>query len=112
LLADEVVHALLKRIPHSSPAILNNHHRFSIKGRVYPAILPVENKKVIGRVLFGITNPEMHILDTFENIEYERSIVEVSLMDSDKKLQAYTYIWGNKSDPNLYGDWNFEVDYP
>ncbi|KAI9101509.1 hypothetical protein K1719_023753 [Acacia pycnantha] len=25
-------------------------HRFSIKGRVYPAILPVEDKKVTGRV--------------------------------------------------------------
>lgn len=25
-------------------------HRFSIKGRVYPAILPVENRKVTGKV--------------------------------------------------------------
>eukprot|EP00268_Persea_americana_P031206 TRINITY_DN3030_c0_g2_i9.p1 TRINITY_DN3030_c0_g2~~TRINITY_DN3030_c0_g2_i9.p1 ORF type:complete len:142 (+),score=23.21 TRINITY_DN3030_c0_g2_i9:142-567(+) len=81
LLADEVVHVLLKRVPDSSPAILNNFHRFSIKGRVYPAILPVENKKVTGRVLLGITDPELGVLDTFEDVEYERKAVEVSLVE-------------------------------
>ncbi|KAA8520987.1 hypothetical protein F0562_011660 [Nyssa sinensis] len=108
LLADDVVRILLKRVPQSSPAILNNFHRFSIKGRVYPAILPVENKKVTGKVLLGISDPELNILDTFEDVEYERNTVEVSLMDNSEKLQAYTYVWGNSSDPNLYGDWDFE----
>uniref|UniRef100_A0A7N0TWB0 Putative gamma-glutamylcyclotransferase n=1 Tax=Kalanchoe fedtschenkoi TaxID=63787 RepID=A0A7N0TWB0_KALFE len=50
LLADEIVRALLNRVPQSSPAILHNYHRYSIKGRVYPAILPLENKQVTGRV--------------------------------------------------------------
>eukprot|EP00268_Persea_americana_P031201 TRINITY_DN3030_c0_g2_i11.p1 TRINITY_DN3030_c0_g2~~TRINITY_DN3030_c0_g2_i11.p1 ORF type:complete len:117 (+),score=11.59 TRINITY_DN3030_c0_g2_i11:102-452(+) len=59
-------------------------HRFSIKGRVYPAILPVENKKVTGRVLLGITDPELGVLDTFEDVEYERTAVEVSLVVSIK----------------------------
>eukprot|EP00268_Persea_americana_P031205 TRINITY_DN3030_c0_g2_i8.p1 TRINITY_DN3030_c0_g2~~TRINITY_DN3030_c0_g2_i8.p1 ORF type:complete len:188 (+),score=16.84 TRINITY_DN3030_c0_g2_i8:142-705(+) len=109
LLADEVVHVLLKRVPDSSPAILNNFHRFSIKGRVYPAILPVENKKVTGRVLLGITDPELGVLDTFEDVEYERTAVEVSLVDNFQKLTAYAYVWENKNDANLYGDWDFEV---
>ncbi|XP_057959401.1 AIG2-like protein D isoform X1 [Malania oleifera] len=108
LMTDEVVKVLLKRLTQSSPAILNHHHRFSIKGRVYPAILPVENMTVTGRVLLGITAPELHILDTFEDVEYERSSVEVSLMDCSEKLQANAYIWANKNDPNLYGDWDFE----
>eukprot|EP00268_Persea_americana_P031200 TRINITY_DN3030_c0_g2_i1.p1 TRINITY_DN3030_c0_g2~~TRINITY_DN3030_c0_g2_i1.p1 ORF type:complete len:170 (+),score=25.05 TRINITY_DN3030_c0_g2_i1:142-651(+) len=108
LLADEVVHVLLKRVPDSSPAILNNFHRFSIKGRVYPAILPVENKKVTGRVLLGITDPELGVLDTFEDVEYERKAVEVSLVDNFQKLTAYAYVWENKNDANLYGDWDFE----
>ncbi|XXG57938.1 hypothetical protein AAC387_Pa04g0381 [Persea americana] len=108
LLADEVVHVLLKRVPDSSPAILNNFHRFSIKGRVYPAILPVENKKVTGRVLLGITDPELGVLDTFEDVEYERKAVEVSLVDNFQKLTAYAYVWANKNDANLYGDWDFE----
>ncbi|XP_016494827.1 AIG2-like protein D [Nicotiana tabacum] len=108
LLADDVVHALLKRVPPSNPAILHNYHRFSIKGRVYPAILAVENKKVTGKVLLDVTVPELNILDIFEDVEYERTTVDVSLMDSSKTLQAETYVWVDKRDPNLYGEWDFE----
>ncbi|CAK7354354.1 unnamed protein product [Dovyalis caffra] len=82
---------------------------FSIKGRVYPAILPVENKKVSGRVLHGITNPELYILDEFEDVEYERVTVDVSLMDSSDKIQTLAYVWADKKDPNLYGEWDFEA---
>ncbi|KAF5936408.1 hypothetical protein HYC85_027537 [Camellia sinensis] len=80
LLSDEVVRVLLKRVPQSSPAILDGFHIFSIKECVYPAIIPVENKKVTGKVLLGITLPELDILDTFEDVEYNRCTVEVSLM--------------------------------
>ncbi|KAF4358985.1 hypothetical protein CsatB_008655 [Cannabis sativa] len=108
LMADDVVRLLLNRVPLSSIALLNGFHRYSIKGRVYPAILPVENKKVSGMVLKGITEPELYILDAFEDDEYERQTVEVSLEDSSEKLQVYTYVWSNIDDPNLYGEWNFE----
>ncbi|KMT07648.1 hypothetical protein BVRB_6g147720 [Beta vulgaris subsp. vulgaris] len=108
LLADQVVQVLLNRVPASSPAILPNFNRFSIKGRVYPAILPVENKKVLGRVLTGVTNHELDILDIFEDVEYVRNSVEVTLEDSLEKLQAYAYVWDDKDDPNLYRDWDFE----
>ncbi|KAL6296441.1 hypothetical protein ACE6H2_004583 [Prunus campanulata] len=108
LMAEDVCRVLLNRVPQSSPAILNGHHRYSIKGRVYPAILPVENDKVTGKLLLGITDPELHILDEFEDVEYERSTVEVSLVDSSDNLLVQAYVWSNKSDPNLYGDWNFE----
>ncbi|CAN4075799.1 unnamed protein product [Withania somnifera] len=108
LLADDIVRALLKRVPPSNPAILHNFHRFSIKGRVYPAILPVENKRVNRKVLLDITVPELNILDAFEDFEYERTTVDVSLMDSSKILQAETYVWVNKRDPDSYGEWNFE----
>ncbi|XP_024031677.1 AIG2-like protein D [Morus notabilis] len=108
LLADDVVRVLLNRLPLSSFATLNSFHRYSIKGRVYPAILPVENKRVNGRVLMGITDPELYILDTFEDVEYERRTVEVSLKDSSENLLAHAYVWSNKDDPNLYGEWDFE----
>ncbi|KAG5592128.1 hypothetical protein H5410_042642 [Solanum commersonii] len=127
LLADDVVRALLKRVPPSSPAILHNFHRFSIKGCVYPAILPVENKKVNGKVLSGITVPELDILDKFEDVDYERKTVDVSLMlpicnvfiwfprdvigflqDSSDTLMVEAYIWADQSDPNLFGEWDFE----
>ncbi|KAK4277057.1 hypothetical protein QN277_015112 [Acacia crassicarpa] len=108
LLADDVVQVLLKRVPPAAPATLSNHHRFSIKGRVYPAILPVEDKKVTGRVLQGISDLELFILDEFEDVEYERRDVDVYLKDNSEKLKAHAYIWSNRSDPNLYGDWDFE----
>lgn len=108
LLADDVVRVLLNRVPQTSPAILHGYHRFSIKGRVYPAIMPLENKKVTGRVLLGLTPPELFILDAFEDVEYERKAVNVQLMDSSEKMLAVTYVWRNMTDPNLYGDWNFE----
>ncbi|CAL2234458.1 unnamed protein product [Prunus armeniaca] len=81
LMAEDVCRVLLNRVPQSSPAILKGYHRYSIKGRVYPAILPVENDKVTGKLLLGITDPELHILDEFEDVEYERNTVEVSLVE-------------------------------
>ncbi|PIA43939.1 hypothetical protein AQUCO_01800175v1 [Aquilegia coerulea] len=83
-------------------------HRFSIKGRVYPAIIPVQDKNVTGKVLFGITDPELDILDAFEDVEYERNIVHASLIDTCDEVQTYTYVWKEKNDPHLFGNWDFE----
>ncbi|XP_026458272.1 AIG2-like protein C isoform X2 [Papaver somniferum] len=82
--------------------------RFSIEGRIYPAILPVENAQVNGRVLLGITDSELDLLDKVEDVEYERSTVNVSLIDTLKRMQVYTYVWVDKNDPRLDGEWNFE----
>lgn len=108
LQAEEVVKVLLKRIPQTLSATLDNYQRFSIKERVYPAILPVEDKKVTGKVLSGITDPELLVLDAFEDVEYERRTVDVTLTDTSEKLQVYTYVWCNSTDPDLYGEWDLE----
>ncbi|KAI4389999.1 hypothetical protein MLD38_002158 [Melastoma candidum] len=108
LLADEVVTVLLQRVPRSRPAILHDFHRFSIKGRVYPAILPVDKKSVTGKVLMDVTTPELDILDTFEDVEYERRSVLVNILDNSDRVEAQTYVWRNANDPDLYGEWDFE----
>ncbi|XP_023639347.1 AIG2-like protein D [Capsella rubella] len=108
LMADDVVRLLLNRIPQTSSATLPDFHRFSIKGRVYPAILPAKDDTVSGRVLFGITDHELYVLDEFEDTEYERQNVQVLLTDSSEKLLTKTYIWANKDDPDLFGTWDFE----
>ncbi|TVU07711.1 hypothetical protein EJB05_41077 [Eragrostis curvula] len=107
LMAEEVVRAILKRVPPAAPATLPNYHRFSIKERIYPAILPVENKKVAGKVITGVTDHELRILDAFEDVEYTRTRVEISLTDSSETM-ADTYVWSDAEDPNLYGEWDFE----
>ncbi|KAL6536304.1 AIG2-like protein D [Orobanche gracilis] len=108
LLSDDVVRALLCRVPPSLPAALPSYQRFSIKGRVYPAIIPAVDKKVIGKVLLDLTPPELHIFDAFEDVEYERRSVDVFLGDGSEKLKAYTYVWKNKTDSDLHGEWDFE----
>ncbi|AEC07569.1 AIG2-like (avirulence induced gene) family protein [Arabidopsis thaliana] len=107
LMADDVVRLLLNRIPQTASATLPD--LFSIKGRVYPAIIPAKSDKVSGKVLFGITDDELNVLDEFEDVEYERENVQVLLTDSsDEKLQTKTYVWAKKDDPDLYGTWDFE----
>ncbi|PUZ59229.1 hypothetical protein GQ55_4G023600 [Panicum hallii var. hallii] len=108
LMADEVVRAILKRVPPAAPALLPNYHRFNIKGRIYPAILPVESKKVEGMVIMGVTDEELQVLDAFEDVEYTRTRVEISLADSSEKMLADTYVWSDAEDSNLYGEWDFE----
>ncbi|KAK4417311.1 AIG2-like protein D [Sesamum alatum] len=64
LLADDVVRALLTHVPPSCRAIL------------------LKTGKFLGRyVLVGITPPELHILDEFEDNKYERKTVEWDFED-------------------------------
>ncbi|KAL6603534.1 hypothetical protein ACP70R_043895 [Stipagrostis hirtigluma subsp. patula] len=108
LMQEEVVRAILKRVPPSAPALLPNYHRFNIKNRIYPAILPTESKKVAGKVIMGVTDEELNVLDAFEDVEYVRRRVEISLTDSSETMLADTYVWSDAEDPDLYGEWDFE----
>nr|GEV55324.1 hypothetical protein [Tanacetum cinerariifolium] len=63
---------------------------------------------ILLQVLLGITAPELDILDKFEDYEYEKKLVNVSLLDTSENLQAYAYVWVNHEDPDLYGEWDFE----
>ncbi|CAF2030925.1 hypothetical protein YC2023_087892 [Brassica napus] len=103
-----VVNVLLNRVPDHSSAVLSGFHRFKIKNRLYPTILPDSTGKVTGKVLKGITDDERKLLDDFEDVEYDRKAVEVVLTDTSEKLQVGTYVWRNKVDPDLYGEWDFE----
>ncbi|KAL8224662.1 hypothetical protein R6Q59_000239 [Mikania micrantha] len=86
---------------------------FSIRGRVYPAILPAENKKVTGKVLTGLSAAEIDVLDMYEDEEYDKRVVDVSLLfQSFCRIRLKScrpiYVWGNSTDPDLYGEWDFE----
>ncbi|XP_057865047.2 AIG2-like protein D isoform X2 [Cryptomeria japonica] len=114
LMADEVVKVLLNRIPSAAPALLPGQ-RHSIRERVYPAIIPAEKDKVNGKVLLSLADHELDILDKFEDVDYKRTLEEVIVLDNEKQqnsssqLKAYTYVWADVNDKDLYGEWNFEA---
>lgn len=39
----------------------------------------------------------------------ERGLSTSDLQDSADTMIAYAYIWGNVDDPDLYGEWDFDV---
>ncbi|XP_010552864.1 PREDICTED: protein AIG2 A [Tarenaya hassleriana] len=104
----DVVEVLFERSHDSVSALLSGFHRYRIKGRLHPCITPLDTGKVSGKVLLGLTDDELKNLDMIEGSLYERKTVEVVLTGSSEKLQVETYVWADKEDPNLYGEWDFE----
>ncbi|KAJ7517534.1 hypothetical protein O6H91_21G027900 [Diphasiastrum complanatum] len=51
LLAEEVLDVLIKRVPRRVDAYLENFQRYSVRGRVYPAAVPVEGKGISGKMM-------------------------------------------------------------
>lgn len=51
LMVDNVVHALIRRVPDSRPAVLQDHQRFRVKGAMFPAIVACPGAQVHGKVL-------------------------------------------------------------
>ncbi|KAK4774371.1 hypothetical protein SAY86_009306 [Trapa natans] len=94
LMADDVVRS---QVQHQRASLTSNPSRSQ------------EERQLNGRVLMGITYPELDILDAFEDVEYERRDVEVAMVHLSQMLKAATYVWSDVSDPNLYGEWNLEA---
>ncbi|KAK4756652.1 hypothetical protein SAY87_006779 [Trapa incisa] len=88
LMADDVVRS---QVQHQRASLSSNPSRSQ------------EERQLNGRVLMGITYPELDILDAFEDVEYERRDVEVAMVHLSQMLKAATYVWSDVSDPNLYG---------
>eukprot|EP00850_Spirogloea_muscicola_P016897 SM000141S00841 [mRNA] locus=s141:70416:72518:+ [translate_table: standard] len=79
LLADEVV-ALLGRVPAAAPARVAGFHRYAVHDRLYPGVSPLAGSEVVGKVLLDISPKEQAILDEFEDVEYVRQAVGVTLL--------------------------------
>ncbi|PNH06093.1 AIG2-like protein, partial [Tetrabaena socialis] len=117
LMADEVVQSLIKRIPDSKPAVLDDYTRCRIEGRAYPAIIASNGECVNGKVLLDLSEEEMASLDgvwrvyeegggaaegrgevgpgveaTYETSEYIRTEVAPFLEDGTE-LHAFAYVW-------------------
>jgi len=57
LMAPEVCLALIKRVPMMKPAKLQGYKRHSVKGVVFPAIIPDDSDQVQGMVSLAFWQP-------------------------------------------------------
>ncbi|KAL6051567.1 putative gamma-glutamylcyclotransferase [Balamuthia mandrillaris] len=134
LMASEVVETILGRVPPTHDATLHNFRRYSIRGRVYPAILPLSRRPpslveegeedqrfsnapthVPGKLITDLSPLELEIFDSFEDDEYVRESVTVRLAaaakqqeEEGREVQTMAYIAANKILPKLYGSWDYE----
>lgn len=138
-MAPEVMQTLLGRLPSGRPAILAGHIRHPVRKQVYPGMIPTTvgtasdqhatKTSTRGILYTGLTPPEMKRLDWFEDVDYSRRQVVVSLLDTKtdeasvfskssaadatvllgEEKTAETYIWTNPlSELDLTQEWSFE----
>lgn len=89
LMFDEVLLALLGRVPAARRALLVDHARLAVRGAVYPGVVPRAGTAVEGLLLDGLTASELQRLDDYESSMYERQPVEVECDGSRACAQAW-----------------------
>ncbi|KFK26900.1 hypothetical protein AALP_AA8G308100 [Arabis alpina] len=104
----DIVNIMLDRTPEIISATLPGFKRFRLKGRLHPCTVPSETGEVHGKVLLGLNDEELANVDAVEGNEYERVTVGIVRKDNSEKMTVETYIWINKDDPDMYGEWDFE----
>eukprot|EP01025_Chloroclados_australasicus_P033921 TRINITY_DN3469_c0_g1_i3.p2 TRINITY_DN3469_c0_g1~~TRINITY_DN3469_c0_g1_i3.p2 ORF type:complete len:171 (-),score=16.52 TRINITY_DN3469_c0_g1_i3:419-931(-) len=111
LLADEVVNAILKRVPIWKPAVLRGYRRYGVKHAVYPAIIPSTlDYSVKGQVLIGLSDLELKYLDEYESDEYFRDLVQVQINGEQELTDAYVYVWKSDLQYKLDGNsWDYDM---
>ena len=86
--------------------ILENFKRVKVKGAQYPAIISSIGNQVDGIFVEGVLSEGVACLDDFEDDQYERKSVSVSLGDG-RRVKALAYIAGSQMLLE-YKEWNFE----
>lgn len=115
LMADDVLRALIKRVPRGAPALLPGHARYATRGRVYPGMVPDPSPGacVRGRLLFELEEGEIRVFDAFEGDEYVKtSVTALHLPSCDATdgpaVQADAYLWCAPRSELAEGVWDYE----
>lgn len=96
LLLDDVVTALIDRIPHHQDATAPGWRVVRLPQRVYPGLVPGEGE-ANGKVFTDLTDAEWNTLDAFEDPTYTLAAVRVLPLETE----TLTYIW-----------WGEHIDQP
>jgi len=92
LMIPTVMHAVTARHFRFKEAILKGYARFTVKGEVYPGIVPQANAITEGIVYFNVDEPSLTRLEIFEGDLYQRTPVRVETEEEDI-LNAETYVF-------------------
>lgn len=85
-----VMQAVTGRDFNSRPAILSGYQRFKFKDKTYPGIIKNPEYSIEGVLYSGIDPDALTLLDEFEDVAYDRCLVEV--MVNDQLEEAFVYI--------------------
>jgi gamma-glutamylcyclotransferase (GGCT)/AIG2-like uncharacterized protein YtfP len=91
LLIPEVMQAVTGRKFPSGDAVLNGYCRYSIKNRVYPAVIARAGASVHGRTYSELDRHTLEILDEFESDIYTRCSMPV-MTAASVSVEAQVYV--------------------
>ena len=92
LMVPEVFQSVTCAIPSSEQAILNGYNRYSLIGRVYPAIVLEPKAKVLGKLYLGVDSSSMRALCSFEDSVYEIVKLKAQRMDKNHSIESLSFV--------------------
>ncbi len=116
LMFPELVYALTQKHFKSDDALIDNYIRYKVNtingAEEYPVIVDKINHSVKGKLIYGIDDESLKIIDFYEGDEYKR-IIKPIIVDG-KTIEAFVYVWNSNERifGNLYWDENdFKMNY-
>jgi len=91
LLLDDVISAVIGRVPRYQNAVAPGWQVVRLPQRVYPGLIPGQGEAV-GKVFTDLTDTEWATLDAFEDPAYTLAAVRV-LFSTEIEMDVLSYIW-------------------
>jgi gamma-glutamylcyclotransferase (GGCT)/AIG2-like uncharacterized protein YtfP len=105
LLLDDVIGALIGRIPHYQHAVAPGWRVVCLPQRVYPGLIRGQGKAA-GKVFTDLTDAEWATLNAFEDPAYALVTVRV-LLNPETEMDALSYVWQGKHIDQPWSATNF-----
>lgn len=87
-------------------ATLQNHRRIAVQNEAYPTAIAAMGYRIAGKLLQGVTETEMRLLDAYEGETYAR--VAVSVVTDTGDHDVFTYLDTHETVPSALRDWDPE----
>ncbi|KAM0435370.1 hypothetical protein ACHAPT_003464 [Fusarium lateritium] len=111
---DKDPHKMIQELHTFTPAKLEGYCRHRVQWADYPGVVPEEGHTVLGVYATGLTDANIHKLDSFEGSEYTKKAVQVKLVkkDGDKTTEGEikettVYVYNNPNNLEKV-EWDFE----